>query len=273
MKIAAVLLCMLIFNWYTPKKINFTASTPAGTVVKSFLGIPLNDSVDFIRWKLTLENKRYHLQCTYGIGQPNTNGFINGGKNIVLDGAFTRDQNKITLENDTKVLNVIQLNSNLLHILDEDDQLLTGNGGWSYTLNNIEAVITGEINTTVQEHSLQDSMIFDGRTPCGVPGIVPAGMQCYKLKWRIIFYPGNKNEQEGKYSIIGTAWRNIKRKTGEWKMMRAKNNQLTYRLNDEKGNALIYLLKADENILLFTDSTGKTLVGNEDFSYTLNRKM
>ena len=44
-----------------------------------------------------------------------------------------------------------------------------------------------------------------------------------------------------------------------------------YRLNDKNGKAFIYLLKLDEHILVFTDADGKLLVGNEDFSYTLNR--
>jgi len=30
-------------------------------------------------------------------------------------------------------------------------------------------------------------------------------------------------------------------------------------------------LKTDENVLVFTDDTGKLLVGDEDFSYTLSR--
>ena len=274
MKIVNVLLCMLVFiSCASSKEKNFTASTPAGTVVRSFLGISPEDAVDFIRWKLTLDNNKYSLQCNYGIGKPNTNGFINSGKNIALNGTLQKEQNRWTLQHDDRVLKMIELNSNLLHLLDENNQLLVGNGGWSYTLNNIDPVLTNDINITAQQGSLKDSVIFDGRTPCEVPGIIPSGMQCYKLKWRFIFYSGNGNEEQGQYKIKGTAWRNIESRTGSWKIIRKKNNQLIYQLNDEKGNALIYLLKADENILLFTDAAGKLLVGNEDFSYTLNKKL
>jgi hypothetical protein len=44
------------------------------------------------------------------------------------------------------------------------------------------------------------------------------------------------------------------------------------RLNDEKGNGFIYLLKLDDNIMIFTDVTGKLPVGDESFSYMLKRR-
>lgn len=274
MKIVHVIFCMFLFiSCASSKQINFTASTPAGTVIRSFLGIPQEDSVDFIRWKLTLGDNRYNLQCNYGIGKNNTNRFINGGKTIALNGTFKKEQNMLMLQHIDRILKIIELNGNLLHLLDENNKLLVGNGGWSYTLNNIDPVPASDINTTAQQISLKDSITFDGRTPCNVPGIVPAGMQCYKLKWRFIFYADNENREEGLYKIKGTAWRNMESKTGSWKITIGKNNQLIYQLYDEKGNAFIYLLKADENILLFTDAAGKLLVGNEDFSYTLNRKL
>ena len=55
----------------------YTGSTPADPFVRSFLGIALQDSVDFVRWQLTFQNNNYTLNCNYGIGKPNTNGFIN----------------------------------------------------------------------------------------------------------------------------------------------------------------------------------------------------
>ena len=63
---------------------NYTASTPANTYVRHFLGINQHDSVDFIRWKLKItDHKEFALTCTYGIGKPGTNGFINEkGQNV-----------------------------------------------------------------------------------------------------------------------------------------------------------------------------------------------
>jgi hypothetical protein len=57
---------------------------------------------------------------------------------------------------------------------------------------------------------------------------------------------------------------------GKWEIVR-KNARVIYKLNPEKKNHATYLLKANDNILLFTDPNGKLLVGNENFSYVLNR--
>jgi hypothetical protein len=56
-----------------------------------------------------------------------------------------------------------------------------------------------------------------------------------------------------------------------WKTIIGKGGRIVYRLNDDKENGFLYLLKLDENILMFTDAQGNLLVGNEDFSYTMNR--
>jgi hypothetical protein len=273
MKIIIIVFSMLLFiSCANSKETNFTASTPAATVIRYFLGIPLEDSIDFIRWKLTLDDDQYKLQCNYGIGKPNTNGFINGGKKISLSGIFKKEKNIFLLQHDDHVLKLAELNTDLIHLLDIDNSLLVGNGGWSYTLNNISPSITDNINITPQQSLLKDSMTFEGRTPCAVPGIIPAGMNCYKLKWHFVFYADNEKKEQGQYKVMGTPWREKPYRTGSWKMARDKNAQITYQLNDEKGNGFIYLLKADENILLFANAAGKLLVGNEDFSYTLNRK-
>src|SRR5689334_14865582 len=87
MKIFSVLLSSLIIvSCASGKEKTFVGCTPAAPVVRSFLGISLNDSVDFIRWKLIIDDDHYQLECNYGIGKPNTKGFINGGKKIGLNG-------------------------------------------------------------------------------------------------------------------------------------------------------------------------------------------
>ena len=77
-----VLFAVLLFmvSCANGKDRNFTGSTPAATVVREFLGIDFRDSIDFIRWKLVLNDLHFKLECNYGIGKPNTNGFINGGE-------------------------------------------------------------------------------------------------------------------------------------------------------------------------------------------------
>ncbi len=245
------------------KQTTYTASTPAAPVIKTFLGIALTDSIDFIRWKLTLNNNRYTLQCNYGIGKPNTSGFINGGTHISITGNLKKEKNYYQLLNNKYTLKLIELSNNLLHFLDSDNSLLVGNGGWSYTLNNISPALTDEINFISTQTLLKDSMAFQGRTPC-VPGVIPAGKLCYKIKWYIVLYTNaEKNEP--------ATWRAYRGKTGSWKIITGRDGRTIYQLKDEQGNGFLYLVKADENILLFADANGKLLTGDEDFSYTLNR--
>lgn len=250
----------------------FAASTPANAVVRTFLGISLSDSIDFIRWKLVLNDNSYRLHCNYGIGKPNTNGFISGGKKIELSGTLEKEKNYYQLKNGTAALKIIELNDNLLHLLNTDNSLLVGNGGWSYTLNNLKPSIAYEINIQTKQSLPEDSIVFDGRTPCNVPGVIPPGTECYKLKWRITLYANAEKNGTGNYKILGTAWRKENGQTGNWAVIPGKNGRIIYQLKDNKGTTVLHLLKADENILLFTDANGNLLTGDEDFSYTLNRK-
>jgi hypothetical protein len=271
-----ILLCIIsfirLFSCATQEIKYFTGSTPADHVVRRFLNIPLNDSVDFIRWKLKIEDSKYSLQCNYGIGKPNTNGFYDGGKKIDINGKLIKDNAFFYFQNGDKFLNMVELNENLFHILNEDNSLLVGNGGWSYTLNNIQPVLTDKINITAKKSVITDSVIFDGRTPCKVPGVVRPGTECYKLKWRIFLYATAENNASGTYKVLGTPWRDETGRKGNWKTFTGKNGRIIYQLNDVNENGFLFLLKLDENILVFTDPEGKLLTGDEDFSYTLNRK-
>ncbi len=271
MKICAILLFMLIIASCTSgKEATFIASTPADAAIRPFLGISLTDSIDFIRWHLTLRDNQYTLSCNYGIGKPNTNGFINGGKKIELNGAFKKEKNFYILQNGNSILKIAELNSDLLHLLNADNSLLVGNGGWSYTLNNVIPAATDQVNINAQQAVIKDSMVFVGRTPCKVPGIIPKGMQCYKLKWHIVLYANTQKNEPTTYKVYGTPYRKQGGKTGNWKIITGKKGRIIYQLNDDDGNGFLYLLKLDDHILIFTDAEGKLLVGDEDFSYTMN---
>ena len=58
---------------------------------------------------------------------------------------------------------------------------------------------------------------------------------------------------------------------GKWEIVTNKNGRVIYKLDPEKKQFAVHLLKADDNILFFTDADGNLLVGDEDFSYNLNR--
>ncbi|HEX6849564.1 MAG TPA: hypothetical protein VF144_21405 [Chitinophagaceae bacterium] len=189
MKIFATLLSMIVFVFCAnSKETNYTASTPAGSIVRTFLGISLTDSIDFIRWKLSLTDNKYSLECNYGIGKPNTNGFYNGGKKVSFSGFVKKENNIYTLINGSKSLKFAELNLNLLHLLNNDNTLLVGNGGWSYVLNSLTPTATSKFSIIAKPMVLKDSIAFEGRTPCGIPNIIEAGKECYKLKWYLVLY-------------------------------------------------------------------------------------
>jgi hypothetical protein len=262
-----MLFCLFIFS-NSSKENKFTASTPASPLVRNFLGISLNDSIDFIRWGLALNNNQYSLHCNYGIGKPNTNGFYNGGKIVDISGSFKKEKNNYLLQNGKQTLYLAELNSNLLHILNDDKTLMIGNGGWSYTLNNMSPVVSDQLNLTATKTPLKDSMIFEGRTPCHGLDFRP---ECIKLKWHITFYADANTNQPRTYHIKGTAYRKEGGKASTWEIINKEDGKILYQLNNEKGEPFMHLLKLDEGVLIFTDAKGNLLVGNLDFSYSLNK--
>ena len=273
MKIFATFLSIiLLVSCASSKEINYTASTPADPLVRTFLGISLTDSIDFIRWKLSLTDIKYSLECAYGIGKPNTNGFYDE-KKIVLSGIVKRENSNYILENGDHALKLAELNVNLLHILNNDNTLLRGGGGWSYALNNMTPSPSNQFNMIKKQLiALKDSIAFEGRTPCGVPHIIEPGKSCYKLKWYLVLYSNKKNEP-ATYRILGTPYRREDGgKRGNWSVTTGKDGRIIYQLNDENEKPFIFLLQLDQGVLIFTDANGNLLVGDHDFSYTLNRR-
>ena len=274
MKIIATFLSFALFvSCADSKETNYTASTPAASIVRSFLGISLTDSIDFIRWKLSLTDVKYTLECNYGIGKPNTNGFYNGGKKIPLTGKVKFENNTYILYNGNQTLKLAELNANLLHIMNKDNSLLIGNSGWSYAINRLTPVPIATSKLSAKQTVIKDSIAFEGRTPCGVPGIIEAGKECYKLKWAIVFYGNAAKNEPTTYKILGTPYRVEGGRRGNWKIMTGKDGRIIYELHDESGKPFISLLKLDEGVLIFTDVKGNLLVGDQDFSYTLNKRL
>jgi len=273
MKTVTTLFSFLFFiSCASSKETSYTASTPASQLVRTFLGISLADSIDFIRWKLSINDNKYILECNYGIGKPNTNGFYDDGKKVAFGGPVKREKNIYTFQNGKQTLKFAELNSNLLHILNDDNTLMIGGGGWSYAINKITPTINDQLTLIPKRTVIQDSIAFQGRTPCGVPNIIPAGKTCYKLKWYLVLYGDPAKNEPLAYRVLGTGFRAEGGRRGKWVITTAKAGRVTYQLLDETGKPFIHLVKLDEGVLIFTDEKGNLLVGDHDFSYTLNRE-
>src|SRR6478609_9546713 len=90
--------CILTTSFYAGAQISNPAlvlvgSTPGDKLMKSMLRIPVSTTIDFIRWTLSLMDNEtdssFTLHIVFGIGQPNTTGFMGGGKKLVIKGSYT----------------------------------------------------------------------------------------------------------------------------------------------------------------------------------------
>ena len=252
----------------------YTGSTPAGPVAREFLQINTKDSIDFIRWKLVIGKDKYHLDCQYGLCKPNTNGFTDE-KKLQLSGFVEKHNPLIVLNNGKRSMNLFIINENILHLMDKGNRMLSGNGGFSYALNNENPVATSTYNTRTGKTINANMMVFEGRTPCQpIANILSMGKSanCNKLKWYIIFYRDSITGLPSHYLNGGTGYRKETMAKGKWEIHTLANGKVMYKLFPEKLPYKIYLIKIDENILAFSDPDGKLFIGNEDFSYTLNRR-
>jgi hypothetical protein len=254
------------------KETVYVGSTPADPDVRDFLGISLIDSIDFIRWNVVIRSDRYDLNCHYGLSKPSTNGF-NGEKKVMFSGPLSKQGNYYHLQRGNKTFYLLEINSNLLHLLDKNKNLLVGNGGYSYALNSSTPVKNDQFNLPLKKTPMEYLMAFQGRTPCQELSTLlgrETSPACDKMKWYIIFYSDSITGKPSYYIEGGRGYKKETMEKGRWEII-GKNGRIIYKLDIEKRPYPLYLLKADDNILFFTDAQGNLLVGNENFSYTLNR--
>jgi hypothetical protein len=130
----------------------FVASTPCSQGTRPVPGIPINADCTLIKWNLTLfldesgsAPATYKLHCVYGQPQQGTTGFIGGGEKVDMKGEWTIGKGtpenphsivyRLTDDKTHKTICFLKLNDNLLHLLDNKQQLMIGSAAWSYTLN------------------------------------------------------------------------------------------------------------------------------------------
>jgi hypothetical protein len=153
------------------------------------------------------------------------------------------------------------------------------------------AAIDNKLSQTITFHSIPKGPsvygVFEGRPPC--VGIVKqlqisTDTNCEKLKWNIILYRDPLTLQPTDYILSmvgggdiikqeGSSYRQkiIKGKWAIIKGIRSNPDAEVYALQLTKSKSYLYLLKGDDNVLFILDENKELRVGNEDFSYTLNR--
>jgi hypothetical protein len=117
---------------------------------------------------------------------------------------------------------------------------------------------------------------FEGRSPCQeIIHILnaPDKAECIKIKWQLVLYQDPVTRTPTTYALGGFAWRNPP-KTGKWRILKGCQEDpdaVVYQLYDDNSGSFLSFMRGDDNVIFFLDRDGKLLVGNEKFSYTLNR--
>ncbi len=265
----------------------YTASTPCDAELKLHLGIDTIATIDFVRWQITLyhqkpEQGQFELKINYGLGQNNTLGFINGGESRQFKGQYTTSPDAqgpiIHLQASGLDLHLRQIHSNLLHFLDDQNQLRIGNGGWSYCLNRQPVLLSQKVffvKTLAFSLFKKDQLqaTYDGRTPCAeMSKALDLGTSsaCIKLKWRITFQQTEANSQAGTF-VMKRIFRQADQTNGQW-MVQNQGENPVLKLQFEGMNQSMSLMQIGEGVLIFLDPQGQPYVGNADFSFGLNRK-
>lgn len=137
---------------HSPAPILFVGSTPCDPFIKSLLRIQDDAKCEFLKWELTLYKSQinsdsFKLSVVYGESQPNTNGFINGGKKVEITGKYTIGHGiygnphiKVYHLNGASFRSSVllaEMDQNILHFMDNEKKFIVGNGGWGYVLNRI----------------------------------------------------------------------------------------------------------------------------------------
>lgn len=129
----------------------FVASTPCGKDMKPLPGMLPSTDCEFAKWQLTFyrnasgEPSTYNLSCEYGMTLPNTNRVGEQKQTLKLEGKWSIRKGTKTnadavvyqLEAGSQNISFLQLTDDLLHLLDNEDKLMIGTPGWSFTLNKV----------------------------------------------------------------------------------------------------------------------------------------
>ena len=276
----------------TAPEIILVGSTPGDESIKSMLSISGDIKVDFIRWNIKLDDKNaFVLEITYGEGKPNTLGFKGGGQSQAIKGTFLitkslehkrfKEVYQLKSNGFSQEISLVKLNENLFHILTFQNQLMIGNGGWSYSLNRKDPVVSDKIlisSTISDSESLQ--LVFDGRTPCQEIAAehpeMNVSQSCFKLKWRLILNRDSVTYLPTTYTIRKVVDNQPRDVSGKWKIIKgttANPDATIYIIQPDTPDESFSFFVGDDNVLFFLNKKHEPYIGNEDFSFTLNKKM
>ncbi len=135
----------------------FVGSSPCGNVIRPLLNMPLTAECEFTKWTITLYQDAvtrapttFNISWVYGVGQPNTSGFVGGGTKVEIAGKWAIVKGskanseavvyQLNPDQPEKSVSFVKLDDNVIHLLYSDKSLMMGDSGQSYTFNKIKNI-------------------------------------------------------------------------------------------------------------------------------------
>ena len=269
----------------TPPTTQFVGTMPCGEAVRAFVG---GEPCQSVIWRLDLGvtergEPGWSLIAAYGANSAASVGAMPDG--LHLSGKLEKSGTTYRLISNTgRSISFRQVSGTLIHLLDEQNRLMPGTSGWSYTLSRAdvtddpgrpEQVFGGSYTLSPRETGNTLFGIFGGRTPC--TSLVHAlhialTDGCQRLKWRVTLLQNASTREPTRYKIEGSLHHTARE--GAWRIVRgtaADADAVVYQLEGTATEGPMLLWKADDNVLFLLDERKQPLVGTVDFSYTLNR--
>jgi hypothetical protein len=268
----------------------FVGTTPAGASVRQMLGVAANAEVEMMQWKLELQpGSRYRLHIDYGMTNPGHPGFKPASvRRLSQEGSFTTEASGKSLRlagGGPATIHFSRISGDVLYLMDSAGTLVNASReGWSYTLVRADRAEKNPApNLIMNQPDMSYSIdpvskgkdvyaVFEGRTPCqgiarelGLAKSIHPG--CHKAKWRLTLFQDPETLSPAGYKIEGTLFRRNARK-GSWKYVTGDPAVL-----ELSGDTPLYLRKSSENVLFLLGQSRDLMIGNADFSYTLNRRV
>lgn len=268
----------------TPPTTQFVGTMPCGDAVRAFVGGPCQTVI----WRLDLgvterDGPGWSLTAAFGANSASSVGTMPDGPH--LSGRLEKSGTTYRLISNTgKSISFRQVSSTLIHLLDDQNRLMPGTSGWSYTLS--RADVTDDPGRPEQQFGASYTLspretgntvfgIFGGRTPC--TSLVRAlhitlNDGCQRLKWRVTLLQNASTREPTRYKIEGSLHHTARE--GAWRIVRGTApdaDAVVYQLDGTSTEGPMLLWKADDNVLFLLDERKQPLVGTIDFSYTLSR--
>lgn len=277
----------------SPDTMEYVGYSPCTQPVKTVLPVTCSAEHGLVHWRLQLHRSpathapaAYELWIEYGETANNVNGIARDLRTLKRQGKWTMEGTgaRATVKLDG-LLSFTHFGPDFIHPLNADGSLMTGNGGWSFTLTNVnrlekpadrsQAASMPEVSYQMTPLAGGASVfgVFEGRTPCQVIAHelkIDAHPACEKLKWRVTLYRSPGADTPAAYKAEGSLFRTRMRE-GRWSSASGPMGT-TYKLEGAEAAPPILLLRGDDDVLLFLGQDGAPLSGSADFSYTLNRR-